>query len=138
MTALDSCEPQMIRALEKEGWEVFLKPHTIDTPLRAVFADFSLRRWKDGTLETIIVVEVKCFADERQDLNELYRAIGQYQFYRTALRNEGKGYALYLAVPEDALRRLILDPTVVESLTDSAVQLVVIDIAAEEVVSWQL
>lgn len=48
MAALDACEPQMVRALEKDGWKIARKPYTIKTKLRSVFADFSLRRDRYG------------------------------------------------------------------------------------------
>ncbi|MBZ0319854.1 MAG: hypothetical protein K8L91_25815 [Anaerolineae bacterium] len=136
MTALDSCEPQIIRALEKDGWAVLRKPHTIKTNRRSVFADFSLQRGVNGRMETIIVVEVKCFANEDDDLDELYRAVGQYQYYRLALNRTEQAYPLYLALPNVAYYRLVTDTTVQEILRTNAVKLIVVDLVEEVVVLW--
>ena len=58
MPALDVCEPQMIRALEKAGWQIIGKTLPIYLEYkRVVYADLSLQRAQ----QQIIVVEVKCF-----------------------------------------------------------------------------
>jgi hypothetical protein len=40
MTALDSCEPQIIRALEKARWQILDKPYPIPAEENPVIADF--------------------------------------------------------------------------------------------------
>jgi hypothetical protein len=86
LTALDACEEPMIRALHKDGWQVLNKPHMIRLAGRQVFADMRLQRIANGTAETIIIVEVKCFYNLSVDFDECCGAIGQYLFYRNALQ----------------------------------------------------
>lgn len=85
MSALDACEPQIIRALEKDGWQIVAKPYQIKIDRRIVFADFSARHVNGDSEHFIVVMEVKCFTNPKTDLTELYTAIGQYQLYLTAL-----------------------------------------------------
>lgn len=71
MSALDACEPQIIRAFEKDGWRILRKPFGIRTGNRLVAADLNLERGANGTTEQLIVVEVKCFTNAELDLPEL-------------------------------------------------------------------
>lgn len=81
MPALDQCEPQVIRALQKAGWVVTHQPLQIRVSRNeAVYAD--LRLIQPAVKQTIIIVEVKCFAGKRSLLDEFYHAVGQYIVYR--------------------------------------------------------
>jgi hypothetical protein len=60
MTAIDTCEAQVIRAFEKEAWRVKQKPLYLRLPDRILWIDLALERQTDQGAETIIVVEVKC------------------------------------------------------------------------------
>jgi hypothetical protein len=82
MPALDSCHPQVVRALEKAGWNVSPVPHAIRVPGRRYPLLADMRANRDEA--SIIVVEVKCFLDD--PIAELYVAIGQYMIYRSLLR----------------------------------------------------
>lgn len=55
MSALDVCEPQIISALQKQGWNILEKPYVIRTEERSVYADFSLQKHENGRREQIIV-----------------------------------------------------------------------------------
>jgi hypothetical protein len=61
MPAIDDCEPQMIRALEKSGWRVIDHPLTLRNVLgrNHVYADLRLEQIVTG--QQIIVVEVNAF-----------------------------------------------------------------------------
>jgi hypothetical protein len=74
--AIDACEPQVIRALEKEGWQILAKPYLIVTLVRNLYADLSLQKFQNGSSEQIIVLEVKCFTNPGSDLTEFYTAVG--------------------------------------------------------------
>lgn len=104
MPRLDQCHSQIVRALEKTGWIVGDRPYILPVAgRRPLQIDLYARRATNGSPQTIIVVEVKCFADERAELNELYTAIGQYTLYRSLLRQRGITDFLFLAVPVHAL-----------------------------------
>jgi uncharacterized membrane protein len=62
MSALDACEPQIIRAFEKDGWRIVEKPVRIRISLeRMVYADISMERRTNGHAEQIVIIEIKCF-----------------------------------------------------------------------------
>ena len=85
MSALDRCEDETIHAFEKDGWRIDSKPFFIRTSDSQLRADVSFERRANGRSEQIVVVEIKCFSDPARDLDEIYRAIGQYEIYRAAL-----------------------------------------------------
>lgn len=136
MPALDSCEPPIIRAFQKDGWQIVRKPQYIPMRMRTLYADVSLSRNNNGTTEEIIVVEVKCFGNPDRDIEEFYSAVGQYVLYRTALSLIPLRYAVFLALPEIAFERLSIEPALIEVFNRLDVKLVVVDTEREEIVLW--
>lgn len=135
--ALDNCEPQIIRALEKDGWTIRDKPFGIRVRAgEAVVADFSVERLDDEQFTQLIILEVKCFANPNADLHDFYVAIGQYLYYQNALMLAKIQEALYLAIPHAAYERLIKRQIVAATLQSSGVKLLVVDIELEEIVGW--
>jgi hypothetical protein len=119
MSALDVCEPEVIRALEKEGWRVLEKPYLIHIVKRNLLADMSLQKNANGSAETIIVVEVKCFTNPKTDLSEFYAAVGQYQYYRNAMSLKNLSFPIFLAIPQKAWRRLKKQPATISTIRDA-------------------
>ncbi len=137
MTAIDSCEPQIIRALEKVGWLIVAKPHNIRLDERYLYADFKASRVTGNGIVSIVVMEVKCFTNPLHDLSELYTAIGQYRMYRSGMDSSGDtAIPLYLALPDVAYRRFEAQPDLFKVLRDSIVKWVVVDIQKESVTQW--
>lgn len=136
MPAIDSCEPPILRALQKDGWHVFGKPHLIYTDEHHVFADFSLQRVTEDQMQQIVIAEVKCFSNPQDDLQELYTAIGQYIFYRSALLIMESSTLLYLAIPVHVYTRLSDEPAVLLAFRESQIKVVIVDVEAEEVIQW--
>ncbi|MBZ0315401.1 MAG: hypothetical protein K8L91_03210 [Anaerolineae bacterium] len=136
MTAIDSCEPQIIRALEKDGWQIVDKPFPIFADKRPVLADFSAHRSSEHGDEFIVVIEVKCFTDPRADLSEFYSAIGQYWYYKVMMTRDNVAFRLYLALPLDAYTRFQLKPSFLQTFEAAQVKLVVVDIGAEVIEQW--
>jgi hypothetical protein len=136
--ATDVCEPQIIRALENDGWHLVRKPLPIRTGERLLFADFTAQRviGDDAEIEEIVIVEVKCFTNPEYDLQELYTTVGQYHVYRAALAFNGLKLPLYLAVPLSAYERLIEDEVVSFLFESTAINLLIVDIEKEEIVRW--
>jgi hypothetical protein len=136
MIAIDVCEPQVLRALEKEDWRILKKPHPIHIGGKYIFADISLQRSTNGKSETIIVLEVKCFTNPDNDLQEFYKAIGQYQFYRQALQIYQSAYPVYLALPDVAYAPLIRQPTVSALFNEVGVKLIIVNLQDERITQW--
>lgn len=136
MPALDACEPQILRALQKDGWSIVTKPFAIRTNQHTVYADCLLERKQNGHNEQVIILEVKCFSNPQADLQEFYAAVGQYQFYRAAVAANQSKTAVFLAIPNDAYIRLTKDNAVKIAIRTGNIMLVVIDTVIEEVVEW--
>ncbi|MDZ4764504.1 MAG: element excision factor XisH family protein [Chloroflexota bacterium] len=136
--ALDSCEPQVMRALEKAAWTILRAPYYLNVAGLIFFADLRAQQIQtdNGRSRRIIVAEIKCFANETNDQDELYRAIGQYALYREALRMKGDDDELYLAVSEPAYQRLLRLHLVARVLHDLGVKLIVIDLEREVIFQW--
>ncbi|MBZ0315183.1 MAG: hypothetical protein K8L91_02100 [Anaerolineae bacterium] len=136
MTALDTCEPQIIRALEKDGWRIVVKPYSIYVDERSVLADFGAQYVTDTEVRTIVVVEVKCFSNAKADLTNLYTAVGQYQYYRVNLKRDKPDVLLFLAIPDEAYQRFLLQPSFLDTFAETGVKLLIVDTEDEEIVQW--
>jgi Holliday junction resolvase len=137
MPALDQCQPQMIRAFDKAGWNVGRNPASLRidrVERRYVFVDLLLQNRSDNS--TIIIIEIKCFADERLFLDEFYSALGQYAVYRSALVMNNINAPLYLAVSSEAYNAQFHKEIVQSTLDAIQVKVVVIDLDHEEIVQW--
>src|SRR5262245_43273789 len=99
MPRLDDCHPQVVRALEKDGW-ITTTSYRLFIHKRRAFVDIGATRQINGTREQILLVEVKCFTDRNSTTDELYGAIGQYLIYRTMMVELGMNAPLYLAIPQ--------------------------------------
>src|SRR5690606_11495586 len=136
--AVDSCEPEVIAALEKQGWRVKAKPLYLRTGDRQVAADLALSRRHDDHEEYIIVVEVKCFPDDSRDLHEFYTAMGQYQTSEDLLQHEPSQPPIYLAIPDVAYDRLLHIYNVVHLFELHRINLVIINLDTAEIVRWMI
>jgi len=136
MSAIDACEPQVLRALQKDKWAVASKPFAIRTTTRTVYADCLLERKNNGKGEQAIILEVKCFSNPQADLVEFYSAVGQYQYYRAAVAANQSATPVYLAIPHSAYLRLMKDNAANIAISQNSIQLVTIDIVKEEVIEW--
>jgi hypothetical protein len=136
LSAIDSCEPQVLSALQKAGWSIVHKPFVIRTNEHTVYADCMVERKENGQREQAIILEVKCFSNPQTDLSEFYTAVGQYQFYRAAVAANESNTPVYLAVPDIAYFRLVKDNAVKIAIEQVSMKMVVIDIVKEEVVRW--
>ncbi|HLA44256.1 MAG TPA: element excision factor XisH family protein [Aggregatilineales bacterium] len=134
MPAVDNCEPQVVRAMEKDGWQVVRRHYLIrlGKGRGAVYAD--LRLQKDEA--QILIVEVKSFERRGSQMDDLYQAIGQYMVYQKALALAGQREPLYLALPETAFRRLRVHDAIQATIQDAKIKLILVDISREEVVEW--
>ncbi|MBZ0288880.1 MAG: hypothetical protein K8I30_14785 [Anaerolineae bacterium] len=134
--ALDSCHEQVVNALHKAGWDVYPKIFYIETEEMIVNPDIQARRQTNGSSSQIVVIEVKCFADEDADQDELYRAIGQYLIYRNVLQVKSISATLYLAIPDQAYQRLFIGAIVSATINESKINLIVVDVDREEIIQW--
>ena len=130
MPAQDSCQPQIVRALEKAGWLVNTKVKAIRSA--SILAHPDIEAFKDEQLH--IIVEVKCFPGANRT-QELYIALGQYIVYRELLKTKRPDALLFLAVPHDDPD--MVDPVINTTLEVNHVKMLLVDLAKEEVVEWK-
>jgi hypothetical protein len=135
MPLLDSCHEQVVNALRKASWTVADAQFFLRADGFTFFMDIQAEL-NNGSVQQIIIVEVKCFSDERSDQDELYRAVGQYLLYRSVLQLKAPHLPLYLAVPSRVYERLFRKTIVQNLVTASEIRLIIIDIDREEIVQW--
>lgn len=129
MPALDRCQPEVIRALEKQGWTTNGKAKRIYiVPSMLIVMDFEA--FKDGAQ---IFVETKCFPQANRS-QELHIAFGQYLIYREVLTLMSPTSVLYLAVPHNNADLTL--PVIRATIRNNHVKLIAIDLQHEEVIQW--
>jgi hypothetical protein len=135
MPAYNQCHPQVVRTLEREGWEVRRSPLFLDSGERTLFVDLELVRKTQDQDERIMVVEVKCFPPSSAETTELYVSLGQYLVYRGLFAQNHIDAYLYLAVPIHTYEGVFHD--LARSLLDALqIKLVIIDLDREVIVQW--
>jgi hypothetical protein len=136
MPAYDQCHPQVVRALEREGWEVRESPYRLFLRNRTLYIDLALSRITQDNAEIIAVVEVKCFPESSAETTELYTSIGQYLVYWAWLVQKHVDADLYLAVPIHAYER-VYNNLASAVLDELQIKMIVIDLEGEVVVEWR-
>jgi hypothetical protein len=120
----------------KDGWTITDDPLTIEYGDLYLFIDLGAKRAvaaKRG--DEKIAVEIKSFPSKSR-VADLQQAVGQYAVYRAVLRRVEPDRKLYLAVSKDVYDGVFVPPTGELVRSDLAIQLLVVDIANEEIVSW--
>ncbi len=135
MPRYDDCHPQVVRALEKDGWTVSSKAIRIRTPARTIHIDARATRRANGSQQQILLAEVKCFPDADSTTTDLYIAIGQYILYRAVLAMAQDTTPLYLVIPTWAYQH-IFDDTARYALKDSKIRMMVVHLETETVQEW--
>ena len=74
----------MVHALENDEW-IVRDNVWVASANRTIYIDIEATQGSNGTGETILLAEVKCFPDRNSTTRELYSAIGQYIIYQTML-----------------------------------------------------
>ncbi len=134
--AFDVCHEQIVRALEKEGWQVDERPRRLNLEDRVVYIDIQAMRQVNGSRQQILLAEVKCFPERDSTTRELYIAFGQYIIYKAMLAELNITTTLYLALPEEVYHQLF-DATVQRAVRDNHVKLVIVNLDTETVSQWK-
>jgi len=101
----------VIEALEADGWTITDDPLKIEFSGRKLFVDLGAERAAIGAQKgnQEIGVEIQSFLGS-SIVRDLEEAVGQYEIYRTLLREEDPGRKLYLAVPERVREDILAEP----------------------------
>lgn len=71
--AIDSCEPQVLNALRKDGWTI-LGNERLYFDGRTAIIDVKVVRNFNGSQQEMLLVEIKCFPDSKNTTSDLYCA----------------------------------------------------------------
>lgn len=137
MPASDQCHEQVIRALKSAGWVIVREnfPLAGFQPQRHFQVDLQVSFADAENPVRALLIEVKCFQEERRDTTELYTAIGQYMVYRDRIEQLRLEFDLYLVVPESVFNRLF-NAGLMQMIKRNRIKIVVIDVQSEVVVKW--
>jgi len=134
--AKDVIHDQVKQALIKDGWTITHDPYTISFGGRHGYVDLGaekiLAAEKSGQQ---IAVEIKSFIG-RSTVSELEKAVGQYAVYRSWLSRTEPQRIIYLAVDKRAFSDLFEDISGRVLLEDYSINMIVVDVAIQEVVKW--
>lgn len=135
MPAIDTCQPQVIRALEKDGWRIQQSPFHLADAKRSIFVDVLMTKGVNGSRQQLLLAEIKCFLQLNSMSHDLYTAIGQYLIYRALLQNTLNTIPLYLAIPHHAYT--YFDDAMMSVIHETQINLIVVDLVLEEIVQWK-
>jgi XisH protein len=72
MPSYDQCHEQVMRALQKDGWQIDEQQVPIKLDQRKVFVDMRVGRVMNGSRQQMLLLEVKCFPDAQNTTQEIY------------------------------------------------------------------
>ncbi len=137
MSARDKVHYQAVNALVKDGWTITHDPLKVRWKKRRLKVDLGAERLlaaQKGTEQ--IAVEIKNFIS-KSDLDDLYNALGQFLLYQTALQEREPQRTLYLALDEEAYRKIFDDAEGETLRLKAGMKLLVFNKETEEIVLWK-
>lgn len=136
MPRKDRIHEAISNALVKDGWTITDDSYRIEYEDVDVYADLRIEKSMPGDLQRrILVIEIKEFVGV-SPINRLEGALGQYQIYRSYLRQIAPGEKLYLAVDKASYDLLFSRKSFTRIIEDYSVALLVVDVLTEEIAQW--
>lgn len=136
MPRRDNIHAAIKNALVKDGWTITNDPYRIEYEDADVYADLRIEKTLPGELpRRVLVIEIKEFAGP-SPMNRLEEALGQYQVYRSYLRQIAPEEQLYLAVDKASYDSLFARLSFQRIVDDYQLSLVIVDVPNEEVARW--
>jgi len=115
----------VIRALQKDGWEITHDPLTLRLGDARLYVDLGAEKLIEATKQgRYIAVEIKSFTGA-SFFAELHTALGQFLSYHTALALLASDRVLYLAVPLDTYETYFTSAFVQTILDKATINLMV-------------
>ncbi len=123
-------------ALIKDGWTITDDPLTLEFEDLQLFADLGAEKPLAATKGTrYIVVEIKTFGGA-SPISELQKAMGQYDMYRSLLKQLSPQRELYLAVDIAAYQLLFERVSVQYIVADAQMKVIVFEPESQEILQW--
>ncbi|WP_353258999.1 XisH family protein [Prochlorothrix hollandica] len=136
MMAKDIIHHRVRTALEKDGWEITDDPLYLNVAEIEVYIDLGAERLLGAEKgDRKIAVEIKTFLNPSA-LSEFHTVLGQCLNYRLALKLEGSDRTLYLAIPQEAWSTFFRREFAKLAIAEHQLQLIIIDLAQEEIIEW--
>jgi XisH protein len=136
MPAKDLYHDTVKAALENDGWTITHDPLTLRWGKKDLFVDLGAERLLAAEREgRKIAVEVKSFLG-RSEMDDLENALGQYVLYYKILQRTEPDRDIYLAVQELTFIDVFQEDVGRLLLEDKTLQLLVFDVATQEIVRW--
>ena len=136
MPRYDAHHETVKTALKKDGWTITDDPFIISVGRRRLLADLGAEKTIDASpAKSKVVIEIKVLGGDSL-VNDLHRAIGQYQNYRSLLRYLKSERKLYLAIPISVYAQEFHDEMVQTIISDQQILLLIFDPEKEEIVQW--
>jgi hypothetical protein len=136
MPALDLLHDPVKNALIKDGWTITADPYFIEYEKTRVFADLGAERTLAAERAgQQIVVEVKSFLSP-SPIHDFEIALGQYLLYRSLLEVTAPESQLYLAISHEVYVNFFKRKAIQLTVQRYQLALLVVNVAAEEIVQW--
>ncbi len=136
MPARDRYHDCVRNALVKDGWVITHDPLRMSWGGRDLYVDLGaetlLAAEKEGRR---IAVEIKGFLGQ-SDMDDLEKALGQFNLYQSVLAKTHPGWTLFLAVPDDTLRDVFDQPIGRLVIQDHSVRVFGFDPSEEVITRW--
>ena len=136
MPRKDQIHEAVKNALIKDGWTITDDPYRIEYEEADVYADLRIEKANaDGGAQRVLVIEIKEFTGV-SPMHRLEQALGQYQVYRSYLRQIAPEEELYLAVDKASYDPLFSRKSFLRIVEDYRLALLVVDVPNEEIAQW--
>ena len=135
--AKDSIHEPVIRALEKDGWDVFT-PLYISVPGTSVSIDVEGEKFIVAEKSNVkIAVEIKSFS-HASIVQAIAEALGKYNLYQKAIKQSKKhqGRKLYIATSIQGYYRLQNIEFIREAIKEDNIPFIIVDINKEIIKTW--
>jgi hypothetical protein len=138
MPRKDSHHDIVVRALKKAGWEILVENHYLavgssPTDTKRLYIDIKAQH---NIQAIVVLIEIKDLEDS--PVHEAMEMLGQYLFYKSALKMLGDTTPLYVAIPEKAYQDIMQEPLVQETLASVLIPLALLIYSPEkeELIQW--
>jgi hypothetical protein len=136
MPRLDIIHNSVKSALIKDGWLITDDPYLIQYRRTTLYANLAAERpiaaERDGQK---LVVEVKSFIGASK-IQDLKKALGQYNIYRYLIEETAPERKLYIAISEVAYKTFFSQDLAQLIISKHQLPVIVVNIDTEEVVQW--
>jgi len=141
MSRRDKYHYNVREALEKDGWEITDDPYNlILVDSEGKEHDFPVDLGSEKLIaaqkgKEKIAVEIKTFGGTSL-ITDYHRALGQYMDYLAGLEVQEPSRKLYLGVSEEAYEGLLKNPLSKLSLERFKINVLIVDIASNNIIKW--